>query len=319
MKSARRALNGVLLLDKPAGLSSNTAVGWMKRLFNAAKAGHTGTLDPFATGLLPICFGESAKFARFQLDADKSYRATLKLGETSSTGDTEGDIMIRRAVHADDQRIDEVLRTFLGVRQQMPPMHSALKKDGVPLYKLARQGIEVEREARDVTVHAIRRVSFGAPLLVIDCTVSKGTYIRVLAEDIGEALGCGAHLVALRRTGTGHFTVPQSTAPEVIEALSMDQRVALLLPGDSLAMSLPAIELNARTAFAIANGQVPHRDTAFESDTLARLYGPDHAFLGVALAATKGGAPVWVAERMMGGADNVTPAAVEGSEIGQNP
>ena len=192
MKAPRRAISGVLLLDKHAGLSSNTAVGWAKRLFNADKAGHTGTLDPFATGLLPICFGEAAKFARFMLDAEKGYRATLKLGQKSSTGDTEGEIIETRAVNVDIDKVNAVLAKFIGAQTQIPPMHSALKQGGVPLYKLARQGLEVDRPPRDINVIALNAVSLARDELVIDTLVSKGTYIRVLAEDIGEALGCGA-------------------------------------------------------------------------------------------------------------------------------
>ena len=194
MKIIRRTVSGVLLLDKHAGLSSNTAVGWSKRLFNAEKAGHTGTLDPFATGLLPICFGEAAKFARFMLDAEKSYRATLKLGQKSSTGDTEGEIIETRTVTVDMQKVNAILAKFIGPQTQIPPMHSALKQGGVPLYKLARQGLEVERPARDIKVISLNAVSLNGDELVIDTAVSKGTYIRVLAEDIGEALGCGAYL-----------------------------------------------------------------------------------------------------------------------------
>ena len=255
MKSGRRAISGVILLDKHAGLSSNTAVGWCKRLYNADKAGHTGTLDPFATGMLPICFGEAAKFARFMLDAEKSYRATLKLGQTSSTGDTEGEIIKTRTVNVDIDAVNAVLARFIGTQTQIPPMHSALKQGGVPLYKLARQGLQVERTPRDVNISALQVVWLAGDELVIDAVVSKGTYIRVLGEDIGEALGCGAYLTALRRTATGGFGLDQSITLESLDALVMAAREARLLPADSLAMALPAIRLDAVAAKALQNGK----------------------------------------------------------------
>ena len=221
MKIPRRAISGVLLLDKHADLSSNTAVGWAKRLFNAEKAGHTGTLDPFATGLLPICFGEAAKFARFMLDAKKAYRATLKLGQKSSTGDTEGEIVETRKVDVDREKVNAVLAKFVGAQTQIPPMHSALKRDGVPLYKLARQGLEVERAPRHINVLALSAISLDGNELVIDTLVSKGTYIRVLAEDIGEALGCGAHLTALRRSASGGFGLEQAVTLEALDGMAI--------------------------------------------------------------------------------------------------
>ncbi|MCY7388620.1 MAG: tRNA pseudouridine(55) synthase TruB [Burkholderiales bacterium] len=287
MKIARRAISGVLLLDKHAGLSSNTAVGWSKRLLNAEKAGHTGTLDPFATGLLPLCFGEAAKFARFMLDAEKAYRATLKLGQKSSTGDTEGQIVETRPVDVDINKVNVVLARFAGTQTQIPPMHSALKQGGVPLYKLARQGLEVERAPREINVTKLRAVSLEGDELVIDTVVTKGTYIRVLAEDIGEALGCGAHLTALRRTATGGFGLEQAVTLETLDGMDIVQRDAKLLPADSLAMALPEIHLDAITAKALQNGQTPRiaslsmplRDTENY-----RAYGVQGAFLGVATA-----------------------------------
>ncbi|MFY8064436.1 MAG: tRNA pseudouridine(55) synthase TruB, partial [Usitatibacteraceae bacterium] len=192
-----RELDGVLLLDKPAGRSSTQAMSAAKRIFRVQKAGHTGTLDPFATGLLPVCFGEATKFSRFMLDAEKSYRATLKLGEVSTTGDTEGVIQRSGPVEVDGARAAAVLEQFVGDQTQIPPMYSALKQAGVPLYELARKGIEVERAARHIHIYAIELISLSGSELVIDVDVSKGTYIRVLAEDIGKQLGCGAHLTAL--------------------------------------------------------------------------------------------------------------------------
>ena len=284
MKSGRRAISGVILLDKHAGLSSNTAVGWCKRLYNADKAGHTGTLDPFATGMLPICFGEAAKFARFMLDAEKSYRATLKLGQTSSTGDTEGEIIKTRTVNVDIDAVNAVLARFIGTQTQIPPMHSALKQGGVPLYKLARQGLQVERTPRDVNISALQVVWLAGDELVIDAVVSKGTYIRVLGEDIGEALGCGAYLTALRRTATGGFGLDQSITLESLDALAMAAREARLLPADSLAMALPAIRLDAVAAKALQNGKTPRIVASLVRSSHYRAYDDTGVFLGVATA-----------------------------------
>lgn len=287
MKAVRRQISGVLLLDKHVDLSSNTAVGWAKRLLNADKAGHTGTLDPFATGLLPICFGEAAKFARFMLDAEKAYRATLKLGQRSSTGDTEGEIVETRAVSVDIEKVNATLAKFVGAQTQIPPMHSALKQGGVPLYKLARQGLEVAREARDINVIVLRAVKLDGDELIIDTVVSKGTYIRVLAENIGEALGCGAHLTALRRTAAGGFGIDQAVTLEVLDAMDLVQRDASLLPADSLAMALPDIRLDATTAKALQNGQTPHVPLVSQSLVESghyRTYDEQGAFLGIATA-----------------------------------
>lgn len=298
MKSPRRAVSGVLLLNKPAGISSTSAVGWAKRLFNAAKAGHTGTLDPFATGLLPICFGEAAKFARFHLDADKRYRATLKLGERSSTGDTEGDIVETRAVACSHEVVRNVLAAKIGPAQQTPPMHSAIKIDGVPLYKLARKGIEAVRPARDIEIFALQCVEWTPPLLVVDAHVSKGTYVRVLAEDIGEALGCGAHLVALERTGSGAIGIHQAVSFDALEKLGLDELDALLLPPVTLAESLPEIALGERDSIAFSNGRVIS-GLAHGARGIVRVYGPRHTFLGVAQASEAGGTITLVAERLM--------------------
>ncbi len=284
MKANRRAISGVLLLDKHVDLSSNTAVGWAKRLFNAVKAGHTGTLDPFATGLLPICFGEAAKFARFMLDADKAYRATLKLGQKSSTGDTEGKIVEIRTVIVDDQKVNAALANFLGTQTQIPPMHSALKQGGVPLYKLARQGLEVERAPRYINVTALCAVSLVGDELVIDAVVSKGTYIRVLAEDIGEALGCGAHLTALRRTATGGFALASAVTLEALEAMEMEDREAKLLPADALAMALPDIRLDDVLAKALQNGKTPRIGVPLIAYARYRAYDDKGTFLGVTTA-----------------------------------
>lgn len=300
MKTPRRAVSGVLLLDKHAGLSSNTAVGWSKRLFNAEKAGHTGTLDPFATGLLPLCFGEAAKFARFMLDASKGYRATLKLGEKSSTGDTEGEIIQRREVSVDTAVVNVALASFRGAQTQIPPMHSALKRDGVPLYKLARQGLEVEREPRPIHVYRLEIVSLQGDELVIDTLVSKGTYIRTLAEDIGEALGCGAYLTALRRTITGGFSVDQAISLESLDGMTLDERDATLLPADSLAMALPELRLSIAEAKALQNGQTPRISLPVADGVDYRIYAVSGEFVGVATASIPdGGSGMLTALRLM--------------------
>ncbi|MBL8525306.1 MAG: tRNA pseudouridine(55) synthase TruB [Betaproteobacteria bacterium] len=299
MKKQRRAVSGVLLLDKPANLSSNSAVGWAKRLFNAAKAGHTGTLDPFATGLLPICLGEATKFSRFMLDAEKGYRATLRLGERSSTGDTEGEILERRPVTVSGQEVIDVLRRFVGNGSQIPPMHSALKRDGVPLYKLARQGIEVERTPRNITVHSLSAVSLNGVDLVIDTLVSKGTYVRVLAQDIGEALGCGAHLTALQRTTTGGFSIDRATTFETLDQLSLGERDANLLPPDALALALPAVHLDSVAAAAVCEGRNPPLKADFADQTEVRIY-RESDFLGIARASKlSGGGCKLTAVRLM--------------------
>lgn len=298
MKAARRAVDGVLLLDKPAGLSSGSAVGWSKRLFNAEKAGHTGTLDPFATGLLPICFGEAAKFSRFMLDAEKGYRATLRLGEKSSTGDTEGEIVERRPVAVDWQRVTAVLPGFLGEQSQVPPMYSALKQEGVPLYKLARQGRVVDRESRRIQVHALAAISLTGDQLVIDTVVSKGTYVRVLAEDIGEALGCGAHLVGLRRTATGGFSLDDALSFDALESMTMAERDATLLPADALPQALPAVHLTAAQAAALGNGQVTHMEEALADGQEYRVYHLGR-FLGIARATGLPGSAKLTVVRLM--------------------
>src|SRR4051794_16742248 len=231
----RRPVHGVLLLDKPLGLSSNNALQKCKWLLRAEKAGHTGTLDPLATGVLPLCFGAATKFSQLQLDADKTYEATVRLGVKTSTGDAEGEVIEQRAVpEITPQRLAEIASQFTGPMRQMPPMHSALKKDGKALYEYAREGVEVERAPRDVTVHALQLALVGPALLRIVATVSKGTYIRTLGEDIGATLGCGAHLVSLRRMATGPFDIGQCVTLPELEAMSETERMQRLLPVEAL-------------------------------------------------------------------------------------
>jgi tRNA pseudouridine55 synthase len=249
-----RRVDGVLLLDKPPGMTSNDALQKARRLFSAEKAGHTGTLDPMATGLLPLCFGEATKFSADLLNADKTYEAELRLGVTTRTGDAEGEVIEARPVAVDEAAFAAVLPRFMGEQQQVPPMYSALKKDGRPLYELARQGIEVERAARTITIHALDLLSFAGPVARIRVRCSKGTYIRTLAEDIGKALGCGAHLTALRRTGVADLVLPRALTLAEIEACPEASRDTLLQPVDALLQGLPRVELDQQARDRFSNG-----------------------------------------------------------------
>jgi tRNA pseudouridine55 synthase len=222
-------IDAALLLDKDVGMTSNAALQQAKRLYGAAKAGHAGTLDPLASGLLVVLFGEATKFAGPLLDSDKEYLATLKLGERTSTGDAEGEVLETRPVRVGDGEVEAALRKFRGPIDQLPPMHSALKRDGVPLYKLARRGETVSRERRRVEIFELELVRCALPLVEARVRCSKGTYVRTLAEDIGEALGTGAHLAALRRTGSGSFRVGEASTLEALAALTPEGRRARLL------------------------------------------------------------------------------------------
>jgi tRNA pseudouridine55 synthase len=253
VKKARELVDGVLLLDKPVGLSSNDALIKAKRVLNAKKAGHTGTLDPFATGLLPLCFGEATKFSQDLLEADKTYEATVHLGVMTNTGDTEGDVIERREVEVGLPEIEAALARFRGPIMQVPPMYSALKRDGKALYEYAREGITLEREARAVTIHGLDFISYEAPMLRIRVTCSKGTYVRVLGEDIGAALGCGAHLNALRRIGVGALEAEHMIRLEDLQA-HPDPR-SLLAPVDALLSSFPRVDLTPELAKRFLNGQ----------------------------------------------------------------
>ena len=253
----RRPVHGVLLLDKPLGLSSNAALQRVKWLLRAEKAGHTGTLDPLATGVLPLCFGAATKFSQLHLDADKTYEATIRLGVKTSTGDAEGEVIETRAVPAiSTQRLAEVARQFTGPQRQVPPMYSALKKDGKALYEYARAGEDVEREARDVVVYEceLAFVPACADSVALRARVSKGTYIRTLGEEIGEALGCGGHLTALRRVATGNFEVAQCITLEALEALGETGRMAALLPVDALLPDHSAVTLDEGNAGRFLSG-----------------------------------------------------------------
>ena len=254
VKKTWKQVDGVLLLDKPLGMSSNDALQKARRLFSAAKGGHTGTLDPLATGLLPLCFGEATKFSADLLDADKVYEADIQLGVTTDSGDAEGQVIGTAAVNLEIGQISAVLERFVGDISQVPPMHSALKRDGRPLYELARQGIEVEREARAVTIHRIDLLAFAGDRLQIRVACSKGTYIRVLAADIGQALGCGAHLAGLRRSGVGDLTLAGSVTLAQLDALPEADRLAFLQPVDALLQSLPSVQLDGEAAQRFRHG-----------------------------------------------------------------
>lgn len=312
---ARRPVHGVLLLDKPLGWSSNDALQKVKWLLRAEKASHTGTLDPLATGVLPLCFGAATKFSQLQLDADKTYEAVVRLGLKTSTGDAEGDVIETRAVNVSEADIQRVLLQFTGPIRQIPPMHSALKKDGKALYEYARAGIEIVREAREVTIHELNavpaRMDPDQPAIKIVVRCSKGTYIRTLGEDIGEALGCGAHLSALRRIETGGFSVLQSVTLEALEAMTEAERLACLMPVESLLGEHTVVTLDSENAGRFLSG-VRRRGTWPDDEKVAVYGAQPHALLGS--AHVKGGelipgrllSPVEIAQ-IMGGLAASTP------------
>lgn len=277
----RRPVHGVLLLDKPLGLSSNDALQKAKWLLRAQKAGHTGTLDPMATGVLPLCFGAATKFSQLHLDADKTYEAVAQLGVRTTTGDAEGEVVERREVPAiPPERLAAVEAQFTGVISQIPPMHSALKKDGKALYEYARAGVEVERAPRDVTIFELRLSLAGPDLLKIVAKVSKGTYIRTLAEDIGLALGCGAHLRSLRRIATGPFRAEQCIGLQELEALSEPERMARLLPVESLLAGHTRVVLEPEDAGRFLSGM--RRRGGWRDTPHAAVFGEPGTLLGTA-------------------------------------
>ncbi len=280
MKPARQPIDGVLLLNKPVGITSNAALQKAKWLLNAKKAGHTGTLDPFADGLLPLCFGEATKFSAYLLDADKHYRATMRLGITTTTGDPEGDVLNTRDVTASCADISAVLPRFRGEIEQIPPMHSALKHQGRPLYEYARAGIEIDRPPRKVRINALDLVECKPPVVVFDVQCSAGTYIRTLAQDIGAALGCGAHLTSLTRTVVGGFQLAQAQSLAALEALPAAERFNALLPLDAMLTHLPVVDLSAEDTVTLIQGRsVPF---THQQQELVRLYAPGSDFIGVA-------------------------------------
>ena len=280
---ARRPVHGVLLLDKPLGFSSNNALQKAKWLLQAEKAGHTGTLDPLATGVLPLCFGAATKFSQLQLDADKTYEAVARLGVKTSTGDAEGDVIQSRPVDVTADHLEAIHDRFTGAILQTPPMHSALKKDGRALYEYARAGIEVERAARAVTIYELNMAlshvnhEYFAIKIVVKC--SKGTYIRTLAEDIGEALGCGAHLSALRRIETGGFHATQCVSLQALETMTLSQRLACLRPVDDLLQQHTAVTLQSENAGRFLSG-MRRRGTWADQSQVAVYADAPHALLG---------------------------------------
>ncbi|MFT3736830.1 MAG: tRNA pseudouridine(55) synthase TruB [Rhodocyclaceae bacterium] len=275
-----RQVHGVLLLDKPDGMTSNTALQKARRACSAAKAGHTGTLDPMATGLLPVLFGEATKFSHMLLDADKTYRATLRLGSMTTTGDREGEVLSEQAVLCTEADVRTAAAGFLGEIDQVPPMYSALKHEGRALYDYARQGIEIERKSRRVTILELEVESVALPDVQIRVRCSKGTYIRTLAEDIGKALGCGAHLVALRRIATGPLTLEHAISLAELEALDEPMRESRLLAPDSLLAHLPAVQLGGELEQRFSHGNPVRMDQGTAPRGEVRVYGERFMGLG---------------------------------------
>jgi tRNA pseudouridine55 synthase len=280
-------IDGALLLDKPVGLSSNAALQRAKRLLGAAKAGHAGTLDPLASGLLLVMFGEATKFAGPLLDADKEYLASVKLGERTATGDAEGAVLERREVAVGRDAVPRALERFRGEIEQVPPMHSALKHEGTPLYRLARRGQKVERTPRRIRIVQLQLLKQEDALLELRVVCSKGTYIRVLAEDIGEALGCGAHLSALRRTAAGRFRVEDAAGLEALEAMTRSERERRLLPLPALLDGLPRAELGADDEARLRQGQA--LKISGLGAGLCAVVRPDGAVIGLGSADGAGG------------------------------
>jgi len=280
-------IDGALLVDKPLGLSSNAVLQKAKKLFGAAKAGHAGTLDPLASGLLLVLFGEATKFAGPLLDADKEYVATVKLGERTTTGDAEGEVLEAKPVDVTQASLLPVLERFRGEIEQVPPMHSALKHKGTPLYRLARRGQEVERAPRRVLISELELVKFDTPSVVLRIVCSKGTYVRVLAEDIGEALGCGAHLAGLRRTAAGRFRIEDAVTLERLEKIQMAERVQRLRSLPALLEGLPRAELGAVEEARLRQGQALKVSGLHPG--LYAVVRPDGAVIGLGSADSEGG------------------------------
>lgn len=282
-----RDIHGVFLLDKPQGMSSNDIMQKVKRIFQANKAGHTGALDPLATGMLPICLGEATKFSQFLLDADKRYLVTAKLGERTDTSDAEGQIVETREVKVKTPEILTALEQFRGDILQVPTMFSALKHNGKPLYEYARQGITVEREARPITIFELNFIEYNAPYLTLEVHCSKGTYIRTLVDDLGEALGCGAHVTMLRRTAVADYPTEKMLDWNTLQALAEPQDLALLdallLPMDTAVAKLPALTLNESQTQGIGFGQRVKFDNPNRLQGQVRLFSHENRFLGVAV------------------------------------
>ncbi|MGA8862257.1 MAG: tRNA pseudouridine(55) synthase TruB [Gallionella sp.] len=305
-----RQLDGVLLFDKPLALSSNTALQHVRRLFRAEKAGHTGTLDPLATGLLPVCFGEATKFSVALLDADKTYRAVLCLGQTTTTGDAEGDIIAELPVDVTQSQVEEALARFHGEILQTPPMHSALKHAGKPLYEYIRNGVTIEREQRSVTIHELLLNSFSGNRVDIAVRCSKGTYVRTLAEDIGAALGCGGHLIALRRTAIAHFDLKAGYTMPQLDAMTDAERDACILPLESLMPDIPRLQLDAVQVQRLAQGQRLGLEHGLPDGKIS-LHGPQ-GFIGIGLLAGRRLSP----ERLLSDVAKQAAQAISARNIG---
>lgn len=280
-KPAKRPVHGVLLLDKPLELSSNRALQTARWCFHAEKAGHTGVLDPLATGLLPVCLGEATKFSAYLLDADKGYTATVQFGHHSSTGDSEGELTAIGPVTFDQTQLLAALAQLTGPIEQVPPMYSALKHQGKALYAYAREGITIERKPRSVVIHRLQLLAFDGQQAVLDVQCSKGTYVRTLAEDLGRILGCGAYLTGLRRTRTGGFDLADAITLDALEALSPEARLATLLPVDVLVSHLPAHGLDEVEVQKICHGQPVHLAEKGAIIAGCRLYDPHKRFVGL--------------------------------------
>jgi tRNA pseudouridine55 synthase len=295
VRRAAADVDGVLLLDKPAGISSNAALQCVRALYGRPKGGHAGTLDPLATGLLPICLGEATKFSAALLESEKSYETTLQLGYRSSTGDAEGQIEPVGPPDFSDSQLDAALKALTGRIEQLPPMHSAVKVQGRPLYRHAREGRIVERRARTVDVRRLDLLERQPDVLRLFVTCSKGTYVRVLAEDLGARLGCGAYVADLRRTAIGRFTIDRSVSLPALEATDPARRMGLLMPVDSLLYGLPRLELSAQAGLRLLRG-LPAAGLVQTAAGPVRLYAPDGRFLGVGEADGTGKV---VAKRLM--------------------
>jgi len=284
-KMRGRELHGIILLDKPVGLSSNEALQEVKKIFHAQKAGHTGSLDPLASGLLPICFGEATKYSDYMLNSDKTYRTEMTLGVSTTTGDKEGQILHEAPIpQLKEEQLAETLASFLGESRQIPPMYSALKQDGQPLYKLARQGVEVNREARTIWIDFLNMTEFNVPTVKFDVKCSKGTYIRTLVEDMGKALGCPAHVSDLRRTTHGVFDINGAVTIDELNQLRQEKAFQALdnkiLPIETALSELPSISLSEDSAFYVKQGQAVQVAKA-PVDGWVSLFGANDMFMGI--------------------------------------
>lgn len=305
----KHTINGVFLLDKPIGISSNTAMQKARGLFRAKKAGHTGVLDPLASGLLPICFGEATKFAQYLLDSDKTYTATLKLGEATTTGDSEGEIIATHNKAITQSTFQNTCHQFIGQIAQIPPMFSALKYEGKPLYEYARQGIVIERKSRLIQIHSLHVEAFHYPEAIINVACSKGTYIRTLAEDLAKHMGTFAHLTALRRTATAGFSITQATTLEKLAHLSETEKRQLLLPCDALLTHLPTIQLNTETTTRIRLGQrIPFPNTQqLAINQPIRAYTEQNEFIGLVAYQAHSAQTILKAVRLLSSPASLSP------------